>query len=76
MLHAENANQNIILDKKQAQIGIMPMVDFGVLALAVVFRDAEPPLGARSPVLALDFGAFPFQPPDEPFFRRAGRLLG
>ena len=68
-----NHNQHA---EKPFQIGIIPIVDFGVLDFVVGFREGPAErLGAR---LVLDFarGALFFQPPPvEPPFLRRGFLV-
>lgn len=59
-------------------MGIIPIVDFGVLAFVEVFRGAaEDRLGARllPPVVVLDLAPLVFQPLVEPPFFRRGFLV-
>lgn len=62
-------------NKKQSQMGIIPIVDLGVVVLAVFFGAADR-LGPRSPALdfALEPLAFQVPPVEAPFLPR-GRLV-
>lgn len=70
MINKKKENQN------QNQIGIIPIVDLGVFALAV-FGGAVDRLGARSPALDFALGPLAFQVPpvEPPFLRALGRLV-